>query len=521
MSIDIKNRVDRDDKPLTRFDVERLLQEVGSTDKLDLSDRNLMRIDLSNFDLTRANLRGANLRRANLYRANLMGIYLHGADLYKANLREANLHEADLGVTILLLTDLGMADLQDANLHESLLDGANLINANLNRANLYGAFIIGADLSVANLQEAILTETQLNKANLSNANLSEADLTGADLSEANLSMANLHRANLSRASLLNTDLSSANLSLAKLDRAWISIYQKVLLQNKGAIDLDKVMVFFPNIEVPDRSDNIQRPNSISTIRMRIVEEPLTAKNFTTIMSSLSELYTKCWLIAKSRYTDLIEYTETHNPRFDEEAHLIIDKLTHNSPAEIKLTQGIATDTKPVQDSPLKVNVNVDASPKGVMEAIGTAIDAIAQAPLRYKEKKLETDAQELAIKLRELESQSDLTDKEQARQIGTQKAELEKQITLLELESRQLEVEKQRVGIQEQRLDLEKKRVDYALETAGKMINILNPGADAGTKAILAQTLLSSLLQLGNGKGLELALPLPKIDNEETTIKEV
>jgi hypothetical protein len=77
------------------------------------------------------------------------------------------------------------------------------------------------------------------------------------------------------------------------------------------------------------------------LKFRIIEEPLTTQNLTMILSALTELHTKCWLIAKGRLSDLIEYTQTHNIWFVEEANLIITKLSYKSPAEIELTQGRA------------------------------------------------------------------------------------------------------------------------------------------------------------------------------------
>ena len=151
----------------------------------------------------------------------------------------------------------------------------------------------------------------------------------------------------------------------------------------------------------------------------------------------------------------------------------------------------------------------------VAKALQTGIDAVTQTPSRLKGAKLEIQAKELDILLKEQESQSALADKEQARQIGQEKAELEKQMAQLEIERKQLALEKERLELQEQRLELEKKRVDYALETANKMIAILSPNADAGTKALLARTLLSPLLQLGNGKGLELALSGPEKETSQ------
>jgi len=152
-----------------------------------------------------------------------------------------------------------------------------------------------------------------------------------------------------------------------------------------------------------------------------MEEPLTAQIFTTLMTTLTELHTKCWLIKQDRLADLIEYTQTGNIHFAEEANLIIVKLAHNSPAEIKLNVGA----------------------KEVAEALKEGIDAIAQAPIRRAEGKLKNQALASETKLKEQETQSVLADKEQNRQIEAQKAELEKQKTLLEIEKQQLEIEKQ------------------------------------------------------------------------------
>ena len=53
-------------------------------------------------------------------------------------------------------------------------------------------------------------------------------------------------------------------------------------------------------------------------------------------------------------------------------------------------------------------------------------------------------------------------------------------------------------------------RMNYAIETANKMIVMLQPNADQATRAMLVQTLLPSLLQLDSGQGLNLALPAPQ-----------
>lgn len=124
---------------VTRTDVVRLLEELGSPEQLDVSGQNLEGITLLNFDLSgsnlsqarlcEANLCGANLSRADLHGANLRGTYLCWADLRGANLSGADLSEAQLI----------WADLGNANLHGASLDKADLRGADLSWASLGGA----------------------------------------------------------------------------------------------------------------------------------------------------------------------------------------------------------------------------------------------------------------------------------------------------------------------------------------------------------------------------------------------
>ena len=73
MSLNTKRHDDteRSLPPLTRSDVELLLEKWGNSSKLDLSFQNLQYSDLSYMDLHGANLRGANVQGANLRGTNL------------------------------------------------------------------------------------------------------------------------------------------------------------------------------------------------------------------------------------------------------------------------------------------------------------------------------------------------------------------------------------------------------------------------------------------------------------------
>jgi transcriptional regulator with XRE-family HTH domain len=209
----------------------------------------------------------------------------------------------------------------------------------------------------------------------------------------------------------------------------------------------------------------------SQVRIRILEEPTTAQNLLTIISALTELSTKYWLLAKGRFADLIEYTQTHNGQFAEEANIVITRITHNSP--------------------VNMDWKFDISAVGVAEAFVTTIDGVTQLPQRLEKAKLENQAKALEIKEAE------------------QKAGQENQMALLEQEKQRLELEQRRLEVLEKQLEVQKKGIEYALELAGKIVDTLRPDVDAAARAMVIQTLLPNIIQLQNGKGLELALPPP------------
>ncbi len=463
------------EEPLTRSDVEKLLDIAGSSDKLDLSGRNLSQIDLSEFNLTGATFIGANLTKANLTKAKLIG-----ATLLQANLVNADLSEAEIKYANLQRANLSEAILKGANLSEAKLFGANLNKTNLSRAIMTKIYLQEATLDDADLSGADLTNANLILAKLGGVNLTGATLTGATLYQAYLKRTNLSGVNLSGASLSGALLSQANLSRANLSDTNFSeailievalhgaLFSRTTNFNKATlidVHLSKDQLSSLGVESLDEleaSGDVRNltteQDSSSTIHLRTRKEPLTAQDLTSIMSALTDLYTKCWLIRQGRLSDLIEYTQTHDPRFSTEANLVITELSHNSPLTIKLDVGI----------------------KEIVEAFKLAFEAITQAPLKCEKLKL------------------DIARKKQ-------------------------KVEKERLEVQEKQLELEKKRIEFALEEASKIVDVLRPNADATEKAIFAQALLPNLLQLaqlGEGKGLELILPAPKSTEERVVVVE-
>jgi excisionase family DNA binding protein len=104
--------------------------------------------------------------------------------------------------------------------------------------------------------------------------------------------------------------------------------------------------------------------------------------------------------------------------------------------------------------------------------------------------------------------------KEQVHSFGAQSAKLRKQAAQLEIEQKLLEIEKQRVALRKEDLS----RIDQALAIADRLVNMLQPEADAKTKATLLQTLLPTILQPEQSRSLESALSVLKRDAEvETT----
>ncbi|MBT9132749.1 MAG: hypothetical protein DDT32_01591 [Syntrophomonadaceae bacterium] len=167
---------DEKEKPLTREDVVRLIEENGGTAKgLDLSRRPFEEgIDLSDLDL-----RWIVLRDTSLYRAKFNGSTLWETDFFRADLqyakfnplnsKPADLTAADLRGAILSYAEFRDADLtcarfgasgdeRKAHLDESDLRGARLRLADFEGCFFYGTKLEGAFISGAHLEKADLKE---------------------------------------------------------------------------------------------------------------------------------------------------------------------------------------------------------------------------------------------------------------------------------------------------------------------------------------------------------------------------
>ena len=428
----------------------------------------------------------------------------------------------------------------------------NIVTPDLRGANLRGADFRGANLRGANLSSADLRGADLSLANLSDANFSKAIFEDADYRAIGNSGVEASRATRSgeivgrvthSGEIVGWAARSDEVEVGRATRSGgVEVGRAISSGEVGvrrAISNDKAGFgntgFRPatriGAEAPEANFSSQDANQdksykamvqqTSGLKIRILEEPLTASNFTLIISALNEIHTKCWLISEGRFNEAIEYAQNHNPKFSQEANLIIGKLSHNSPF----------------DGEIKI------SPQAVAESVGIALDSLTQAPIRIKEGMLNNKSLELDMKLRELDSQENLNNKAQTRYLEAQRAsieiqaalqraqredeiarlklqveaqradlelqkaqfELEKERSLFELEKerQRFAIERERLGLQKERLELESKLREYAIETAIKMVDRLQPEADSTVKGMLAKTLEPDVLRLQTAKDLE------------------
>ncbi len=220
-------------------------------------------------------------------------------------------------------------------------------------------------------------------------------------------------------------------------------------------------------------------NEQAMIPLRIVEEPLTPQNLAIILTALTELTTKFWLIAKRRFADLIEYTQTHDVSFANEAGTTIAWITYYSP--------------------LNFGLQLDKVVPGVAEAVMTVVDGLSQR--KAHREKLELENMAAAQRIKEAEEQF----KHQQ-----EMAALEREKQEILLEKRRLENEKERQALVEKRLESLKKQIEDAHELAGKAVDIVYPNADADMRPMLIQTMMNNILQLQSAIGLEPTLLAPR-----------
>jgi APA family basic amino acid/polyamine antiporter len=199
-----------------------------------------------------------------------------------------------------------------------------------------------------------------------------------------------------------------------------------------------------------------------TFSIRLEGEPLTPHNLTSVISAITDLSTKCWLMAKGRLADLFEYTQTHEAHFTEETHLILTRITYNST--------------------LDMSFSIDRTAPNLVEALKTAMEGVVQAQRGLEDAELEYPATAEHRKV--------------ARPNTNPTAILEHEITL----------KREQLEILEKRLNVQKEKEGAAFEIAAKTVTLLYPNSDEETKTRLIQALQPDFLQLQNSQELEFAV---------------
>ena len=176
-------------------------------------------LDLSNFSFHKCkfnevNFRGTILNRADLSNTNLLQINLSEIDFSEANFEDAYLREADLSGANFENTDLSKAKFVETKFLNTNLGGAKFYNAELKQITFHKTNFINANFHKTNFHGSIfwhsnLNETIINQADISDTHFFHTEITNAKIFAANLNNAYFRDGSLKGTKLYATDLSQA------------------------------------------------------------------------------------------------------------------------------------------------------------------------------------------------------------------------------------------------------------------------------------------------------------------------
>lgn len=219
---------------MTARQVAVAIYKAPAGEKIDLTAKNLAKLDLAGIDFKAALMGGADLYGADLSRANLAGTNLAAAKLDRAVITKADFTGANLEGASILKPSIFTTP--DFNITES----PTFANANMRRARIAarmdGTSFRGADLSGSQIgpfdmsvegglaPSSLMKSTDFTGANLSgtdirNVNFTFARFTGANLSGARLQLLDLTNAKFDGADLTGAEFSGCNLQGASFQGA--------------------------------------------------------------------------------------------------------------------------------------------------------------------------------------------------------------------------------------------------------------------------------------------------------------
>jgi hypothetical protein len=229
----------------------------------------------------------------------------------------------------------------------------------------------------------------------------------------------------------------------------------------------------------------------STLRIVILEEPLTAQTLSTIIAAITDLHTRCWFIQQNRLSDLMDYAQTRDPRYLKEANLQIGILAHNSPAIIDVI----------------VNAGSVVGGATLVLALKKGIDAIVQAPLRFEEARLKNEREKLNQQIAAVKAEAEKRTTDQEQQFAAQKA--------------QIDLERQQLELDRQKLQFQQERVKITLEIAKTVVSELQSISDDGQREMIIHSLVPPFLQIAATDAVILTeVPPPQSEKQKESPEE-
>ncbi|MDH3677077.1 MAG: pentapeptide repeat-containing protein [Nitrosopumilus sp.] len=153
-------------------------------ENINLSNKNLWKIDLRSLNVRKINFSCSNLRDSIFYRSTLFNVEFFKSNLNNVELSNAIVSRCRFSETSLLDARIKYSDFSGCSFSFGHLSNVDFSNSNLTGVNFAEAYMEDGNFTRANLTGACLTHAMLKNANFTDANLIGADLTDADLTGA-------------------------------------------------------------------------------------------------------------------------------------------------------------------------------------------------------------------------------------------------------------------------------------------------------------------------------------------------
>ena len=252
-------------------------------------------------------------------------------------------------------------------------------------------------------------------------------------------------------------------------------------------------------DIPTAEAKVPTHDIGATYHIRLLEDPLPAQTLVTIITALTELFTKFWLVQQGRFTDLVEYALSHNIRFTQEANLVFTDITHRSPFDFKF--------------------DVNLNPESAARAIQLIYDMRKLEAEKKEKASLENKALEDEIERKKQELQVLLADKEVDRQIKVREANLKFQEASIKLQNDLADLEERKLKLRREKVEFDLDFIDRVLNISKNLVDIFYPNADVDQKIIGGRIFFNNLLQLNGMEQLNFVLSVSQSTENKKSIE--